>query len=381
VSNVISSPERGNGFEFSVKLEGLFTVKVLVTPETASSTSETEHWKWHRDWNVDADLTDIDFVCEFPGGGTVVSENSRSVSVRVLVDHIDSGIHVVSAHADEDWSEDLFFVAVHISGDSTQDGWSEKVSVRVFVNNHVSAVHDALSALGDTFSNDINGSVFGFWTDHWSEIGVGFVAGVAFEVSSSSDQFWNPFSGFANEHGDWEGHASLTGGSEGGASELVQGVLFVGVWHDDAVVFSAHVGLDSSASRGCSGVDVFSGDVASDETDGFDGWVVADEVDAFVATVDSVDNSWWYSGFHGQLNQSMSSQRNSFTRLLNISVSANNSHWKHPKWAHSWKVERRNTGANSDWVFMADNIQVFADTVHRFSQQKLWRGGSVFNNL
>jgi len=381
VSNVISSPERGNSLEFSVKLEALFTVKVLVTPETASSTSETEHWKWHRDWNVDTDLTDINFVGELPGGGTVVGEDSSSVSVWVGVDHINSGIHGISAHADENWSEDLFLVAIHFGGDSTQDGWSEKVSVWVFVDDNVSTVHDAFSALGDTFGNDIDGSLFGFWTDHWSEIGVGFVAGVAFEVSSSSDQFWDPFSGFANENGDWEGHASLTGGSESGASELVQGVFFVGVWHDDAVILSAHVGLDSSASGGCSGVDVFSGGVASDETDGSDSWVVADEVDGVVATVDSVDDSWWYSGFHGQLDQSMGSQRNSFTRLLNISVTANDSHWKHPKRAHSWKVEWRNTGANTDRVFVADNIQIFADTVHRFSQQKLWRGGSVFNNL
>ena len=82
LSDIVGSPELSDGFVFGVELEGLFSVKVLVSPKTTSGSSETEHWEWDWNWDIDTDLSDVDFVGEFSGGGTVVGENGGSVTVE-----------------------------------------------------------------------------------------------------------------------------------------------------------------------------------------------------------------------------------------------------------------------------------------------------------
>lgn len=48
----------------------------------------------------------------------------------------------------------------------------------------------------------------------------------------------------------------LSSGTKSGSDQLVDGVLLVGVGHDDSVVLCAHVGLDSLAVGGTTGEDM-----------------------------------------------------------------------------------------------------------------------------
>ena len=56
-----------------------------------------------------------------------------------------------------------------------------------------------------------------------------------------------PLARLAHQHGRGERHAPLARRTEGRAHQLVDGVLLVGVRHDDAVVLGAHVALHALA--------------------------------------------------------------------------------------------------------------------------------------
>ena len=60
-----------------------------------------------------------------------------------------------------------------------------------------------------------------------------------------------------------ERHAPLPGGPEGGADELVDGVLLIGVGHDDAVVLGPHVALHALTVRRTAVVNVLAGRIAA----------------------------------------------------------------------------------------------------------------------
>lgn len=53
-------------------------------------------------------MSDIDFVGELSGGGSVAGEDGRSVSVWVVVDDFDGLVQVLGLHDDKDWAEDFF---------------------------------------------------------------------------------------------------------------------------------------------------------------------------------------------------------------------------------------------------------------------------------
>ena len=55
----------------------------------------------------------------------------------------------------------------------------------------------------------------------------------------------------------------LTSSAKSSSDQLIDGVLLIGVRHDDAVVLGAHVGLYSLAVGGTTGVDVATGIVSA----------------------------------------------------------------------------------------------------------------------
>ena len=110
-----------------------------------------------------------------------------------------------------------------------------------------------------------------------------------FQGFGSLDKLGNPLFSLADENGGGERHAALTGGAKRGADQLIERVFFIGVWHDDAVILGAHVGLNAFAPFGSFFVNVLTGLIRADEGDGANVGVVDDKVDRAVCAVDYVD--------------------------------------------------------------------------------------------
>jgi len=54
--------------ELCVELNAGLSVEVDVSSDGGTRTSEREHGERDWDWNVDSDLSDVDFVCELQNG-------------------------------------------------------------------------------------------------------------------------------------------------------------------------------------------------------------------------------------------------------------------------------------------------------------------------
>lgn len=73
----------------------------------------------------------------------------------------------------------------------------------------------------------------------------------------------HPVFGLADHDGGGQSHAPLSGGSEGSANQLIDGVLLVGISHDDTVVLGAHVALDALPVGGAAVENVVAGLVSA----------------------------------------------------------------------------------------------------------------------
>ena len=72
----------------------------------------------------------------------------------------------------------------------------------------------------------------------------------------------------ADRHGDGDGHAALSGRAVAGADQGVDGLVHVGVGHDDHVVLGAAEALRALARRRGAGIDVLGDRGGADEADG-----------------------------------------------------------------------------------------------------------------
>ena len=80
---------------------------------------------------------------------------------------------------------------------------------------------------------------------------------VDFEFPGALNELGQPLLSISDKNCGAEGHTPLTSSAESGTDKLVEGVLLVGVGHDDAMVLGAHVALDALAIFGSTLVNIF----------------------------------------------------------------------------------------------------------------------------
>ena len=92
-----------------------FAVEVHVSAEGSARSGEGEHGQRYWNGHVDSDLSDVDVLDEFPGGGAVGGEDGRAVTVAVIVDQVDGVVERVDGEDHQNRAEDLLAVALHRS--------------------------------------------------------------------------------------------------------------------------------------------------------------------------------------------------------------------------------------------------------------------------
>ena len=75
--------------------------------------------------HVDTNLTGFNLVLEAAGGGTRACEDGSAVAVLIGVDHVNSLVDGLDVQADENRTEDLLGVALHVRLDVGDDGRSD----------------------------------------------------------------------------------------------------------------------------------------------------------------------------------------------------------------------------------------------------------------
>lgn len=125
--SVLASPQTRHSLQLCVEVQAWLAVESVC----ASSCNrllvscEAEHWQRYWDRYVDTDLPSLDLFLEFTSCGARCRENGGSVAVFVVVDEFDRVVECWHVQADEDRTEDLFLVALHVLGHVCDDGWSD----------------------------------------------------------------------------------------------------------------------------------------------------------------------------------------------------------------------------------------------------------------
>ena len=78
--------------------------------------------------------------------------------------------------------------------------------------------------------------LLGIGGDEGTNVSSWLVTCVHLKLLSSSDYLWDPLFSGADENGGRESHAPLTCGTKSRTHQLVDSVLLVGIWENDAVV-------------------------------------------------------------------------------------------------------------------------------------------------
>ena len=95
--------------ELGIEVYSGFSVEVVSRSDVGSLvTGKGKHGKGNRDGNIDSDLTSLNLMSKFSSGGTVVCENSSTVTPLVAVYDRDSLIKRLSLKCAENRSENFF---------------------------------------------------------------------------------------------------------------------------------------------------------------------------------------------------------------------------------------------------------------------------------
>ena len=140
----------------------------------------------------------------------------------------------------------------------------------------------------------------------------------------------------------------MSGGAEASADKCVDGVFLVSIGHDDGVVLGTHVALHSLAASGCSGVDVLTSLVSTNEGDSSDVGVCANIGNGVFTTLDDVDNAIGDTRLLEQVEEDFHGAGYLLRRLHYVGVSEGDGQGEHPQGAHSGEVEGSNTSADTE---------------------------------
>lgn len=171
---IFRTPVSGDGLVLGKEVNSGLTVEVKITEEGALVTGEGEHWERDRNRDVDTDLTGLDFLLELVASSTGVGEDGGAVTIFVSVDQGDGIVKVLLFKNNQDWTKDLLIVASHAGLNAGDDGWTDKVTVRVTVSSEVTAIKSNGGTLLFSRIDDVVDTLLGLWGDDWTDVGALF---------------------------------------------------------------------------------------------------------------------------------------------------------------------------------------------------------------
>lgn len=240
---ILVAPEGSDSLGRGVEADSRLAVEVDISTDRSTGASEGEHGQWDWDGDVDADLASINLVGELSGSGAALGEDGSAVTVLVLVGDLDGLVQSVGVQADKDGSKDLLAVALHVGGDVGQDAGSNEVALLVLLDLQAASIQNQIGTLLDTRRDQALNTLERLGRNQRTEVSIGLKAGGNLKLLGTLNKLGQPLLGLANEHNGRKSHAALASGTKGGTSKLIQGVVLVGVGHNDSVVLGSQVGL------------------------------------------------------------------------------------------------------------------------------------------
>lgn len=135
---ILGLPQASHSLLLGIELQTRLAVESVGTAagDTLLVTGEGEHGQWHGNGHVDTQLAGLNVLLEARRGGAGAGEDGGAVAVLVGVDQVDGVVEGFDVQTDEDGSEDLLLVALHVGGNvgdnSGADLFQGSVSVKAW---------------------------------------------------------------------------------------------------------------------------------------------------------------------------------------------------------------------------------------------------------
>jgi hypothetical protein len=174
---------------------------------------------------------------------------------------------------------------------------------------------------------------------------------------------------------------AFTGAAEGAGGEGGNGLVEVGIRHDDEMVFGAAGSLDALAVARAGFVDVFGDCCGADEGDGLDEGMGEESVDAFLITVDDVEDTVGDAGFDEKLAEQVGAEGDFLAGFEDERVAADQGDGEHPQGDHHGEIERSDSDADAQGMSDGFSIDSCRDIGEGLAHEKRGAGAGEFDDF
>ena len=226
----------------------------------------------HRQWHVDSYHAHLDVVGEVASSLAIAGEYARAVAIFMVINQLHCTFLRVNANDAQHRAENFFLVDAHTGHDVVKKTWSKEESVFVSFDRQLTSVNDQVGAFRDADVDIVLNLVEMGLGNQRAHVVARVIAVTDFQVAQVVLQL--PDHGVGRVVTDADGygyrHAALAAGAVSSAHQGVDGVIDVGVRHDDGVIFRAAKRLNALAILGARRVNVLSDPCRADKTDSLD---------------------------------------------------------------------------------------------------------------
>ena len=336
-----------------------------------------------RDRHVDADHADIDAGGEFAGGVAVAGEDGDAIAILMLAGEGDGFFETVGADHLEDGAENLFLIGAHAGGDMVEQGGADEEAFLMALQREAAAVDHQLGAFIDAGLNPVFDLLLVRGGDDRAIMGFGIGGDADAQGFDGRNELFAQRNGglFADRHDDGEGHAALARRAEGGAGQVVDHLVEIGVGHDDAVIFRAAHRLDALSGGDAAIIDIM-GDVGrADEADALDVRVVEDGVDHFLVALNDLEDAVGQARFAEQFGEAYRHRGVTLGGLEDEGVAGRDGDARHPQRDHAGEVEGRDASANADRLAEAVDVDARACALGIFALEDVGDAAAKFDDF
>src|SRR5471032_3008176 len=381
IDAVVVEPAAGDGFGLGVELHHLLAVRAQIAEFRTTGTGEAEERYRHRDRDVDADLADVDFALEFTRRRAALGEQASAVTERVGVDQGDGLVEGVDFQHHQHRAEDFLGVDLHLGGHAREQGRADKVAFLEALHLDVATVQLQRRAFTHAAFDQVENPLLGALGNHRPYVGARLAASVDLELLRQRLEVRQPLLGRAHQHHHRGRHATLTGSAETGTDQGDEGLLAIGIRQHHCVVLGAHHRLHAFAMLAREVVNVGADGGGADERHGLDVLVGTDAIDHILAAMYYVEHTGWHARFHRQFNQQHGRHRVLLGGFEYERVAAGDGHREHPQRDHGREVERRDPGADTQWLTQRVGINAACDVLGELSHLQGADGARVLHHF
>ncbi len=279
--------------------------------------------------------------------------------------------------------ENLLPVGAHPRRHPVEQGRADEEAVLIALQAEVAAVDGKFRAFVYAHLDVVEHSFPVGRGDHRTVLGVRIGGHSHLEDAHGVDQPLAQFAGRALAHRDHDrqGHAALPGRAEGGAGDLLDRLVEVGVGHYDAVVLGPAHGLDPLPVRRAGGIDV-GGDIGgADEAHRRDSGVRQDGVHRRLVAVHHIEDSRGRPGLQHQLAQPHRDRWVLLRGLEHEGVAAGDGHAEHPHRDHGREIKRGDPGCDAQRLAHGVDVDAGAGAFGVFALQGVRNSAREFNDF